>query len=61
MGTLSEYLNEHRSRREPPYRPLAVINEVKAFLEEEADVAASVLAGPLSDSDSKPGEAGYQA
>ena len=36
-----------------------VINEVKAFLEEEADVAASVLAGPLSDSDSKPGEAGY--
>lgn len=35
-----------------------VINEVKAFLEEEADVAASVLAGPLSDG-AKPGEDGY--
>jgi len=134
MGKLSEYLNEHRSRRDPPYRPLAVIddaerewldekigdrameqaydynwadevlhvaigdyflkkiaeqrpeteatalkvqaqtelnraegqrsggedviNEVKAFLEEEADVAASALAGPLSDG-AKPGEDGY--
>ena len=27
MGKLSEYLNEHRSRREPPYRPLAVIDD----------------------------------
>lgn len=36
-----------------------VLEEVIDFLKEEMDAAESVLVGPLSDGDEKPGEAGY--